>query len=152
MAPREDSRPIAFLSNPRQLHHRYDTPETSMKLLLKLLREGLGRLIVFIDWISRPSKLKRPAEQQTQVEQDIQGLSLYQLYACPFCVKTRRAMHRLNLPIETRSVAQNSPYREELANEGGAIKAPCLRIEEAGKVRWMYESGDIISYLEQRFA
>jgi glutaredoxin len=123
-----------------------------MKLLLKLVREGLGRLIIFIDWISRPRKARRPAKTQAQVEQDIQGLSLYQLYACPFCVKTRRAMHRLNLPIETRSVAQNSPYREELATQGGAIKAPCLRIEEGDKVRWMYESNDIISYLEQRFA
>ena len=123
-----------------------------MKLLLKLLREGLGRLIVLIDWITRPRQIKRPNDQQAQIEQDIQGLSLYQLYACPFCVKTRRAMHRLNLPIETRSVAQNSPYRDELESQGGAIKSPCLRIEEAGKVRWMYESGDIISYLEQRFA
>jgi len=123
-----------------------------MKLLLTLVREGLGRLIILLDWISRPRKAQRPADTQAQVEQDIQGLSLYQLYACPFCVKTRRAMHRLNLPIETRSVAQNSPYREELAMQGGAIKAPCLRIEEGNKVRWMYESGDIISYLEQRFA
>ncbi|MDF3852182.1 hypothetical protein [Achromobacter denitrificans] len=29
---------------------------------------------------------------------------------------------------------------------------PCLRIEEAGGTRWMYESSDIIAYLEQRFA
>lgn len=123
-----------------------------MKLLLKLLREGLGRLIVFIDWISRPRRQQRSNDAQAQVMRDIQGLSLYQLYACPFCIKTRRAMHRLNLPIETRSVAQGSPYREELASEGGAVKAPCLRIEEGDKVRWMYESGDIISYLEQRFA
>jgi glutathione S-transferase len=29
---------------------------------------------------------------------------------------------------------------------------PCLRIEDNnGDVRWMYESGDIISYLDQRF-
>ncbi len=123
-----------------------------MKLLLKFLREGLGRLIILIDWVSRPRKLKRTAEQQSQIEEEIQSLSLYQLYACPFCIKTRRAMHRLNLPIETRSVAQNSPYRDELATQGGTIKAPCLRIEESGKVRWMYESSDIISYLEQRFA
>ncbi|MBU3070609.1 glutathione S-transferase N-terminal domain-containing protein [Aestuariicella sp. G3-2] len=120
--------------------------------LLKLLREGLGRLIVLIDWLTRPRKLKRTPDAQKQVEQATQGLSLYQFYACPFCVKTRRAIHRLNLPIEVRDAKPGSQHREELQQGGGAVKVPCLRIEEEGKVRWMYESGDIISYLEQRFA
>lgn len=123
-----------------------------MKLLLKLLREGLGRLIVLIDWLTRPRKLKRTPDAQKQVEQATQGLSLYQFYACPFCVKTRRAIHRLNLPIEVRDAKPGSQHREALQQGGGAVKVPCLRIEEEGKVRWMYESGDIISYLEQRFA
>lgn len=123
-----------------------------MKLLLKLLREGLGRLIVLIDWLTRPRKLKRSPDAQKQVEQATQGLSLYQFYACPFCVKTRRAIHRLNLPIDFRDAKPGSQHREELHNGGGTVKVPCLRIEEEGKVRWMYESGDIISYLEQRFA
>ncbi|HAI96784.1 MAG TPA: glutaredoxin, partial [Methylococcaceae bacterium] len=35
---------------------------------------------------------------------------------------------------------------------GGKLKVPCLRIEEDGKVSWMYESSDIINYLEDRFA
>lgn len=123
-----------------------------MKLLLKLFREGVGRLIVLINWLTRPSKLKRSNDAQQQVEQAVQGLSLYQFYACPFCVKTRRALHRLNLPIALRDAKPGSPHRTELENGGGAVKVPCLRIEEEGKVRWMYESGDIISYLEQRFA
>ncbi|GAB3092029.1 glutaredoxin [Aestuariicella hydrocarbonica] len=123
-----------------------------MKLLVTLIREGLGRLIILIDWITRPRKLKRSPEAQAQVAQATQGLSLYQFYACPFCVKTRRAIHRLNLPIDTRNAKPGSPFRQELATEGGAVKVPCLRIEEAGNVRWMYESSDIISYLEQRFA
>jgi glutathione S-transferase len=29
---------------------------------------------------------------------------------------------------------------------------PCLLIEEDGEARWMYESNDIIAYLEKRFA
>lgn len=123
-----------------------------MKLLVTLIREGLGRLIILIDWITRPRKLKRSPEAQVLVTQATQGLSLYQFYACPFCVKTRRAIHRLNLPIATRNATPGSPFRQELATEGGAVKVPCLRIEEAGNVRWMYESSDIISYLEQRFA
>ncbi|MBT7443842.1 MAG: glutaredoxin [Methylococcales bacterium] len=120
-------------------------------MFLKLLREGLGRLVIFIDFITRPKQAKRSAEEQTRVEQETQHLSLYQFYACPFCVKTRRAMRRLNLPIETRNAADGSPHREDLLNGGGTIKAPCLRIDDNNNTTWMYESSDIITYLETRF-
>ncbi len=120
-------------------------------MLLKLLREGLGRLIVLIDWLTRPRKLRRPEEQQREVQVQLGELSLYQLYACPFCVKVRRAMHRLNLPIETRSTKQGSEFRQELQAEGGRLKVPCLRISEGDESRWLYESAEIIRYLEARF-
>jgi glutaredoxin len=120
-------------------------------MLVKALREGLGRLIVLIDFITRPRKMRRSEEQQQQVAEAASKLSLYQFYACPFCVKTRRAMHRLNLPISTRDASQGSEHRAELEAQAGKVKVPCLRIEEGDKVTWMYESNDIISYLEQRF-
>ncbi len=120
-------------------------------MILKLLREGLGRLIVAIDWLTRPRPVQRTPEQQKLVEEQVRGMKLYQLYACPFCIKTRRALRRLNLPIETRDVRQGSPYREELEQGGGRIQVPCLRIESGGEEVWMYESGDIIRFLEQRF-
>lgn len=122
-----------------------------MSLLLKMLREGLGRVIVFADWVSRPSKLKRSPEQQAQVLSEAQGLALYQFYACPFCIKTRRALHKLNLSVETRDIRKNGDYRQELADKGGKVKVPCLRIENAGDVNWLYESKDIINYLNGRF-
>ena len=35
---------------------------------------------------------------------------------------------------------------------GGDLKVPCLRVEDGqGEVQWMYESGEIIGYLEGRF-
>ncbi len=120
-------------------------------MLLKLLRNGLGSIIVFIDWITRPSKLERTAEQQLLVEEQLKDMTLYQLYACPFCIKTRRALRRLNLPMETRSVSMGSQYREELQIGGGQVQVPCLRLQQDGKDEWMYESADIINYLEQRF-
>ncbi len=123
-----------------------------MKILIKLLREGLGRLIVLIDLISRPRKMKRSAEQQQAVNAEVANMALYQFYACPFCVKTRRAIHKLNLPIETRNAQKNQTHRSDLEKQGGAIKVPCLRITENGKDTWMYESGDIIQYLQGRFA
>ncbi|MBM6551491.1 glutathione S-transferase N-terminal domain-containing protein [Marinomonas ostreistagni] len=123
-----------------------------MKLFIKLIRNLLGGLIALVDVITRGSKKKRPPEAQKAVNEATQDLALYQLFACPFCTKTRRAMYKLNLPIEKRSVAQGSAHREELEQGGGRVKVPCLRIEKDGQVEWMYESNDIIRYLEQRFA
>jgi glutathione S-transferase len=78
-------------------------------------------------------------------------MALYQYFACPFCIKTRRAIHRLNLPITLRD-AQNDPeHRSALATDGGKIQVPCLRIDEPSGSRWLYESNDIIAYLEDRF-
>lgn len=122
-----------------------------MKLLVKLLRQGLGGIIAFISWITRPRKLKRSPEAQARVEAELKNFALYQFFACPFCIKTRRALHRLNLPIEQRNAQQGSPHREELAQGGGRVKVPCLRIDENDNTTWMYESDDIIAYLEKRF-
>lgn len=120
-------------------------------ILVKGLREGLGRVIVFGSFITRPKAKQRTAEAQAKVNDEAKALALYQFYACPFCVKTRREIHKLNLPIELRD-ASTGAHREELEREGGRVKVPCLRIEEAGVARWLYESNDIIAYLNHRFA
>jgi glutaredoxin len=122
-----------------------------MKLLVKILRQGLGGIIAFISWITRPRKLKRSPEAQARVEAELKNFALYQFFACPFCIKTRRALHRLNLPMERRNAQPGSPHRDQLAQGGGRIKVPCLRIDENDNTTWMYESGDIIAYLEKRF-
>lgn len=123
-----------------------------MKILINLIRNLLGAIIATIDLITRGSKLKRTPEQQQQVNKEVEQLALYQFFACPFCIKTRRAIYKLNLPIKTRSASEGSPHRQELLAGGGRVKVPCLRIEKDGKVEWMYESSDIIRYLETRFA
>lgn len=120
-------------------------------LLIKLVRQGLGQLVIFISFITRPQKIVRSEHQQTMVDEQLTELSLYQHRGCPFCTKVRRAMHRLNLNIQLRDIT-NSQYRQELAEQGGLTKVPCLRIEQAGQVTWMYESNDIIAYLDERFS
>ena len=50
--------------------------------------------------------------------------------------------------METRDAKNNEAYRQELAEQGGKVKVPCLRIEEQGKVTWMYESSDIVAFLQ----
>lgn len=121
-------------------------------MIIKLLRNALGLIIVFFDSVTRPKATKRAQAEQDQAQQNVEGHSLYQLYACPFCVKTRRALHRLNVDLDIRDINKDPKHRADLENGGGCIKVPCLRIEKDGKVEWMYESNDIIQYLEQRVA
>ena len=54
--------------------------------------------------------------------------------------------------MELRDASGNAEHRQTLLNEGGKIQVPCLRIEEDGQTRWLYESSAIRSYLEERFA
>ncbi|WP_434653296.1 glutathione S-transferase N-terminal domain-containing protein [Pseudomonas sp. R3-56] len=121
-------------------------------MIVKALRVGLGQLIIFIDFITLPGKKKRSAEAQAQVDQAARSLTLYQFHACPFCVKTRRALHRLNVPVALRDAKNNEQDRQTLLEQGGRIKVPCLRIEENGETTWMYESKVIIDYLDKRFS
>ena len=121
-------------------------------MLIKALRNILGQLIIFIDFITRPRKLKRSAEAQAAVQQSASNLALYQFHACPFCVKTRRTLHKLNVPVALRDAKNDTQARQELEQQGGRIKVPCLRIEEDGQSTWLYESKAIIAYLDQRFA
>ncbi|WP_079202136.1 MULTISPECIES: glutaredoxin family protein [Pseudomonas] len=121
-------------------------------MLIKALRIGLGQLIVFLDFITRPRKLKRAPAAQAAVEQAAAGLALYQFHACPFCVKTRRTLHKLNVPITLRDAKNDDQHRQTLLEQGGKIKVPCLRIEDNGQSTWLYESKAIIAYLNERFA
>ncbi|MDB9863579.1 glutathione S-transferase N-terminal domain-containing protein [Candidatus Thioglobus sp.] len=123
-----------------------------MRFFLRLLREGSGRVLILIDWLFKPSLVKRNDEEQAKVDQETKTLKLYQFYACPFCVKTRRAIKRLNLKVETRDAQTAGKFRKELEISGGKIKVPCLKLEGAGEATWIYESNDIIKYLDERFS
>jgi glutaredoxin len=121
-------------------------------VFMKALRVGLGQLVILIDFLTRPAKKKRSPEAQAAVEQSAKDLTLYQFNACPFCVKTRRTLRRLNVPVALRDAKNSEIDRQTLLEQGGRIKVPCLRIEEGDKTVWMYESKVIIDYLNQRFA
>jgi len=125
---------------------------TLLSLILKIVRNGLGYVIIFFDWVSRPKPIQRSATEQETVQSKFTGHSLYQLTACPFCVKTRRAIHSLGIDLEIRDLNKVSANRTELENGGGKVKVPCLRIDSDTGTEWMYESNDIIAYLQKRAA
>ncbi|CAH9056545.1 hypothetical protein PSECIP111951_01483 [Pseudoalteromonas holothuriae] len=116
---------------------------------MKFVRWFLGRIILLLDFIFTPRSKKRPVDAQQKLDTHTQTLKLYQFKACPFCVKVRRAIKREGLNIETRDAKNNPQFRQELAQLGGKVKVPCLRIEQDNKVTWLYESSDIVNYLEK---
>ena len=110
-------------------------------------------ILLFLNWITTPRGIKRPADLQQQIDQQTASLSLYQFKACPFCIKVRRTFKRHSLKVETRDAKNDQQIRQELLDQGGKVKVPCLRIEETeGEVNWLYDSNAIVEYLQQRFA
>jgi glutaredoxin len=122
---------------------------------MRIIHWFLGRLILFIDWLTTPKSIQRPVEKQNAIDEQSQNLILYQYKACPFCVKVRRSLKRLSLPIETRDPKRSDDAKKELIAGAGKLKVPCLKIdgvEGENKIQWLFDSKDIISYLERRFA
>lgn len=90
-------------------------------------------------------------EREAELAEIAQGLALYHFASCPFCVRVRQWLKQQGLELEQRDVLVQSEYRQELFAGGGKTQVPCLRIEQAnGEVEWLYESMDIIRYLEGR--
>jgi len=124
-----------------------------MGFIFKPVRWALGQIIIFIDWITRPEPIERTPEKQAEIDKETAAMALYQFTQCPFCVIARRHIRRLALNIESRDARNDSNWKQELINEGGQYQVPCLKISAAdGSVEWMYESSDIVQYLEQRYA
>ena len=124
-----------------------------MKILFRLLRWPLGQIIIFLDWISGPKPPIHSDEIQQKLDAQTAHLKLYQFQQCPFCVRTRRSIRSLGLNIETRDARNDPRWQSELIEQGGKYQVPCLRIDKGDdNIEWLYESNNIIRYLDQRFA
>ncbi|MFT5711101.1 MAG: glutaredoxin [Halioglobus sp.] len=120
---------------------------------MAVIRWILGSLILAFNWLFTPSGVKRSADAQATIDKQTAKLALYHYRACPFCVKVRRAMKRQSLNIDSCDVKRSEAAREQLLAGGGYLKVPCLRIEdEQTGVEWIYESTDIVNYLNSRFS
>jgi glutaredoxin len=122
-------------------------------MIFKLIRWPLGQLILLVDFLTRPAPPQRPSELQARIDASTRDMALYQFRACPFCVKTRRALRRMGLNIELRDARDNARWRNQLEQEGGKIQVPCLYLPGSdGNAQWLYESDEIIAYLQQHVA
>lgn len=128
-----------------------------MKPLIRIFFRSVRILLIpfmyLWEFVTTPKGLVRPAAAQQAVNLQSKNLVLYQFKTCPFCIKVRREINRLSLPIELRDAQKNPQHRAALLQGGGQIKVPCLKIiDEQGKVQWLYESTAINEYLHKRFA
>ncbi len=115
-----------------------------------ILRWLIGRIILLLDFIFSPRRPKRAPDIQAQIDTSTAHLSLYQLPACPFCVKVRRAIKRGGLNISLKNINKDQALRQELIEQGGKRTVPCLKIEESPEqITWLYESSEINRFLQQ---
>ena len=105
--------------------------------------------MLFINWITMPRGVKRSDSAQQQLDEITANMTLYQFKTCPFCIKVRRAIKRQSLNIELLDAQHNAQHREQLMQGGGQVKVPCLKvIDDKGNTNWLYESNQIIGYLQ----
>ncbi|MDP2142741.1 MAG: glutathione S-transferase N-terminal domain-containing protein [Gallionella sp.] len=124
-----------------------------IRMFFRMLRLALMPFMLLWAKLAMPKGMVRSAEAQRQIDLECSQLALYHFKTCPFCIKVRHEMGRLSLPVTLHDAQHVSEHRDALLQGGGKIQTPCLRITDAqGQVQWMYESDDIIKYLQQRFA
>lgn len=99
------------------------------------------------------SSVQRSPQAQSIIDEATSKLALYHYETCWFSGKVRSTIGALNLSIELRDIHVDRAHHQRLITEGGSGTVPCLYIEtDDGGVQWLYESSDISSYLEGRFA
>jgi glutaredoxin 3 len=76
------------------------------------------------------------------------GDMFYTKDSCPYCQRVYRALERLDVRVRLRDILADDDAVERLVEVGGKRQVPCLFVN--GKP--MYESADIVQFLEERFA
>jgi glutaredoxin len=123
------------------------------RIFFKTLRIVIGPLMLLWEMLTRPKGVTRQPALQQALDEQCRSIVLYQYKTCPFCIKVRQELRRLSLKVDQLDAQQEGKNRTELVQGGGQAKVPCLKItDQAGNSQWMYESGEIISYLRGRFA
>lgn len=123
-----------------------------VRYFFRTVRVILTPVMLVSEKLSTPKPISRSPEVQAGLDKDCEKLALYQLRACPFCIRVRKQMARLGLKVEKRDARDNDEHRSRLESEGGRIKVPCLLIErDDGEREWLYESDAINAWLQGRF-
>jgi glutathione S-transferase len=79
----------------------------------------------------------------------LRPLELFNMEGSPYCRKVREALSALDLEHLVRNVPKGSPARADLAQRGGKVQVPYL--VDPNTAVAMYESDDIVAYLEAEY-
>ena len=112
-----------------------------------IIRFILGRIILLLNHLTLPTPVKRSSEHQAKIDEMTSHLALYEMLACPYCVKVRREFLRLGLNIATFDVKKNPHEMDQLIKHGGKFQVPCLKIENGDTTTWLYGSDQIIGHV-----
>jgi|TARA_B100000965_G_scaffold362111_1_gene343927 glutaredoxin len=77
----------------------------------------------------------------------------YQLFKtdlCGFCYRVRDFAEEKGISLTLRDTMTDMEAFRELLQGGGRSTVPCLKIQREKEVIWMYESLDIIDYLNEQ--
>jgi len=121
--------------------------------MMTAIRFVLGKIILAMDALFRPKGVVRDQALQAKIDAQTKEWRLYQLNACPFCVKVRRELARLSVTIPTKEINQSETAHAELMAGGQQDQVPCLMVPGTeGKTEWLYESSEIVSFLRKQFS
>jgi glutaredoxin 3 len=76
-------------------------------------------------------------------------LTLYTKTGCPFCHKVLAAGEELGITFDLQNIADDA-VAAELTKRGGKRQVPYL-VDTDRNIE-MYESGDIVAYLQEHYA
>ena len=79
--------------------------------------------------------------------------ALYYFDSCPYCQRVLKALPELKVKVEKRNVKDEPKWHQEKLDATGSSQVPCLKItDNQGQVQWLFESMDIIHYLQKQSA
>lgn len=126
------------------LAETYGGGRTAMGKLISPVNTGFAMVASAV----RPyGRMVRPGLEER--EQPPELLVLYNFEASPYCRKVRETLCELNLDYLVNNVAKGSTRRARLKELGGKVMVPYL-VDPNTDVE-MYESDEIIGYLEERY-
>jgi len=79
----------------------------------------------------------------------------YQLFktdSCGYCYRVRDFAEQQGISLTLRDTMADMEAFRELLQGGGRSTVPCLKIQRTDETVWMYESMDIIDYLNEQAA